>query len=265
MPITPKDSFDFAMSRAKHQLALYDILHDSRQRGIRSDWKDAFCRLMHWPVAETVVRVDGKNKNSMLILREELGLTRTEFTHDYVSELLRGVITSSISALDRYIHDQVSTQSLKLLRRPEANVPKELRQLKIPLLTAKKSLEKLRTDGNARPGSILKADLRDLLHRDETFQSVSGVERGAKMLGIKSFWSEMAKKLPGFTKAGDVQEALRGIATRRNQIVHEADLIIQDRARQPKLRDIARSEAEDAQDFICNFVSAFDELVDENC
>ena len=33
MAVTPKNTFDFAIARGKHQLALYDILHDSRQRG----------------------------------------------------------------------------------------------------------------------------------------------------------------------------------------------------------------------------------------
>lgn len=265
MAITAKDTFDFAMARAKHQLALYDILHDSRQRGIRSDWKRNFTNTMHWPNSENIVRIDGKDKKSVLVLREELGLSRSEFTHDYVSELLRAVITSSISALDRYIHDQVVTHSLNLLRRAEADVPKELKKLRIPLLTVKKSLEKLRSNGTSRPGSILKADLREILHRDETFQNVSGVERGAKMLGIKDFWSELTKKMPGHTKSGDVQDRLREIATRRNQIVHEADVVIQERARLPKLRDISRTEAENARKFVCDLVAAFDNLVSENC
>jgi hypothetical protein len=265
MAITSKDTFDFAMARARHQLALYDILHDNRQRGIRSDWKRNFAKIMHWPHSENIVRIDGKDKNSILVLREELGLSRVDFTHDYVSELLRGAITSSVSALDRYIHDQDISYSLILLRRPEDDIPKELRKLRIPLLTAKRSLEKLRSNGSSRPGSILKADLRKFLHRDQTFQNVSGVERGAQMLGIGDFWSEMASKIPGFTKAKDLQDALRKIAKRRNQIVHEADVIIQERARQPKLRDMTRSEAEEALDFVCEFVSAFDVLANENC
>lgn len=265
MAISPKDTFDFAMIRANHQLALYDILHDSRQRGVRSDWKKKFMGTVTWPNNENIVRIDGKDKNSMLILRECLGLTREQFAHEYVSELLRGVISASISALDRYVHDQVMKHCLTLLRRAEADIPKELKKLKIPLVTAKKSLEKQRSNTSARPGSILKADLREILHRDETFQNVGGVEKGAKMLGIDDFWSKLTRKLPGYTKAGDVQYNLRLIAKRRNQIVHEADVVIQERARTPKLRDISRTEAEEAVVFIQNFVQAFEELVDDHC
>jgi hypothetical protein len=220
---------------------------------------------MHWPKSEEIVRIDGKDSKSMLILREKVGLTRSEFTHDYLAELLRSVITAVVSALDRYIHDQIVTHCLKLLSRAEGEIPKELRQLKLPALTVKRSLEKLRADNGARPGTILKRDMQEMLHRDETFQSVSGIERGAKMLGLKNFWSELTTKIPSYTKSGDVQNALRGITKRRNQIVHEADIVTQERARDIKLRDITYSDAEKAVTFIIAFVDAFDELVAENC
>ena len=265
MPITPKDTFDTAIARARHLLLLYDILHDRRQRNVRADWKIRFCGLMHWPQSEEIVRIDGENQNSMLILRAEVGMSRDEFTHDYISELLRGTITSAVSALDRYIHDQIVNHAIKLLSRAEADIPKELRQLRLPALTVKRSLEKLKADDTSKPGTILKRDLQEMLHRDETFQTVSGVERGARMLGIKDFWAELTKKIPAYTKSGDVQESLRKIATRRNQIVHEADVISQQRAREVKLRDITKPDAEHALTFIETFVSAFDALVTEAC
>lgn len=265
MPITPKDTFDAAITRAHHLLSLYDILHDRRQRNIRTDWKNRFCDLMHWSQSEEIVRIDGKDRNSMLILRAEVGMSRDEFAHDYISELLRGTITSAVSALDRYIHDQIVNHATRLLGRAEASIPKELKQLRLPVLTVKRSIEKSRNDGASRPGTILKRDLQKMLHRDETFQSVSGVERGAQMLGLKDFWAELTKKMSGYSKAGDVQESLRKIATRRNQIVHEADVITQQRAREIKLRDITKPEAENIVTFIETLVKAFDELVTENC
>jgi len=265
MAVTPKDAFDFAIARARHQLTLYDILHDSRQRNIRRDWKERFCEFMRWPKSEKIVRVDGASKQSMLILRESVGLTRSEFAHEYLSEILRGVVTASVSALDRYIHDQVTDKSLQLLRRAEADVPKELRQIKVPLLTAKRSMEKLRGDSSARPGALLKAELREILHKEETFQSVASVEKGAKMLGIRDFWGRILAELPRFSSKGEVQEELRAVTHRRNQIVHEADLIIQERPRDTKLRDIGRSDAENALAFVEEFVFGVDRLVAEDC
>lgn len=227
--------------------------------------KERFCDLMRWPKSEQIVRVDGANKQSMLILRESVGLTRSEFTHEYLSEILRGVVTASVSALDRYIHDQVTDKSLQLLRRAEEDVPKELRQIKVPLLTAKRSLEKLRSDSTSRPGALLKAELRDILHKEETFQNVAAVEKGAKMLGITDFWGRILTELPRFSSKGEVQDELRAVTRRRNQIVHEADLIIQERPRDTKLRDIGRSEAENAVNFVEEFVLGFDRLVAQDC
>lgn len=265
MAITPKDTFDAALSRAQHLLVLYDILHDSRQRSIRADWKKAFCKCMHWPISEEIVRIDGKDKNSILILKDNLGLSRKEFTHEYLSELLRSIITASVSALDKFIHDQIVSNSLKLLSRPEDDIPKKLKNLKISALTFKRSLEKLRSESSSRPGSILKKDLQDMLHRDETFQSVSGVEKGAQMLGIQDFWGEMSNRMTGYPSAGAVQEGLRKITKRRNQIVHEADVIPQQKAHRVKLRDISVADATHALDFISDFVTQFDVLVEENC
>ena len=56
------------------------------------------------------------------------------FTSDCIAELLLEVITAAISTLDRYIHDQIVTHCLKLLSRPEGDIPKELRPLKLPAL-----------------------------------------------------------------------------------------------------------------------------------
>jgi len=265
MPIIAKDTFDAAIARAHHLLTIYDILHDHRHRNIRADWRENFCNMMHWPKSEEIVRIDGKDRNSLLILRAEIGMTRAEFTHDYLSELLRGAITSTVSALDRYIHDQIVNHAIKLLSRAEGDIPKELRQLRLPALTVKRSLEKLKSDSASRPGTILKRELQEMLHRDETFQSVSGVEKGARMLGLKDFWSELTKKLQDYTRRGDVQASLKKITKRRNQIVHEADVITQQKARKVKLRDISKSEAENAVSFIKSLVLAFDELVTENC
>ena len=217
---------------------------------------------MHWPAAENVVRIDGKDKKSMLILRESLGLSREQFTHQYASELLRAALSTSISALDRYMHDQIVSRSIGLLRRRVEDIPKELGNLRIPALTVKNSLEKLRSNVSARPGSILKKDLQDVLHRDETFQSVSGVERGAKLLGLKDFWKCVTNEMDGFTKPGDVQSQLKKIATRRNQIVHEADLILQQRARKPKLREISIGDAQGAIGFVELLVQAIDRLIE---
>lgn len=59
----------------------------------------------------------------------------------------------------------------------------------------------------------------------------------------------------------ELQDKLNTIAKRRNQIVHEADLIIQDRARDVKMRTISKQEALDIVIFIKAFVVAMDKVV----
>ena len=60
MPVSSKNVFDFAHERAHHFLTLYDILHNSRQRDGRKDWLKRFKGFMNWPLADEIVRIDGK-------------------------------------------------------------------------------------------------------------------------------------------------------------------------------------------------------------
>ncbi len=55
MAIRAKDAFDHAMERTKHFLVLYNILHDTRSRDVRSDWAGGFRDLMRWPNSEKIV------------------------------------------------------------------------------------------------------------------------------------------------------------------------------------------------------------------
>lgn len=261
MPISAKDGFNSAMDRANHLLILYAILHNTRTRVVRNDWAKTFKQHMQWPLSEQIVRVDGEN--SLLILRESAGIDGTHFAHDYLSELLRATIVAAVSALDRYMHDMVVERSLDLLRLPEEDIPKELRKLAVPILSAKKALEHLRKDSKSKPGNILKQAIQAALHEDYTFQSSSSIEKGAKMLGIKDFWGEIVKHLPNKPIKGDVQKKLKEITTRRNQIGHEADLILKTSAKKITVREIKLETTKEYVSWIRDFVSAINEVASE--
>jgi len=259
--VKPKDGFDAAMERVNHLLLLYDVLHNTRSRRIRKDWAASFLDLMRWPKGEAIVRVDGKDKQSLLILRPGLGVDHTRFTHDYLSELLRSAIVATVAALDRYVHDLVLHHSWALLCRPEGSIPPELKKLSLPVLATKQALERLRSDSGARPGHLVKAALQEHLHRDHTFQRPDDLARAAKMLGVEDFWGEVAKLMPGRTDKGQVIEKLRTVVTRRNQIVHEADIHRKTKAKKITLRDISRTTAEDWCAWTRSLVSAIDKVV----
>lgn len=257
----PKSAFDAAIARAQHLLKLYDILHDVRQRGVRKDWATKFKKLTGWPAGEEIVRVDGKDRNSMLILRESIGVDRQHFAHDYLSELLRASVVAAVSALDRYLHDQVVKHCWKLLSRAEDEIPKKLKEIDLSPLVAKRALEKLRKNPKARPGGIVKEAIQQRLHKDYTFQSPSAVVDASKMLGLKDFWSEVASRMPGSPPKADVEATLREITYRRNRIVHEADLIQRTRHSRFKLREIGAAEAANWVSWMSDFVGAIDAFI----
>ncbi|MBI3301966.1 MAG: hypothetical protein HYZ72_07805 [Deltaproteobacteria bacterium] len=81
------------------------------------------------------------------------------------------------------------------------------------------------------------------------------------MLGIKDFWSVVASKMPGKPSKEDVMKQLREIATRRNQIVHEADLVRKIKSKQLTLREVKHAEAKNIVDWTKNFVGAIEQVV----
>lgn len=253
--------FDAAIIRTDHLIRLYDILRDSRARGIRSDWGTNFKAFMGWPAGEEIERVDGKDWNSMLILREAVGIDRSQFAHEYLSELLRAAVVATVSALDRYVHDAVLEHSWSLLSRAEKDVPKALKRMTVSVLATKKALEKQRIDPKSRPGHLVKAAMQAQLHIDHTFQKPDDIVKGAKMLGIDNFWTKVATEMPNAPPKIDVINKLKVIANRRNQIVHEADLVRKTKAKQVTLRDISRSEAEEWVNWIRSFVDAMEKVV----
>ena len=258
----PIDLFNASIERPKHLLRLYDLLHDSRSRAVRSDWANAFKEMMHWPKGEHIVRVDGKDQQSLLIMRQDVGIDRAHFSHDYLSELLRSVVVAAISSLDRYLHDLVVYHSWTLLSKADEDVPTELKKVSIPVSVAKKAIQQLKKDSKARPGNIVKKAIQERLHREYTFQKPDDVLKASRMLGLEDFWTSVAGKMPGHPKKDDVISTLRTIAKRRNEIVHEADLVLKTKAKKITLRDITRTDAEEWVNWMTDFVTAIDKVAD---
>ena len=258
----PIGSFNGAIKRSQHLLHLYTLLQDTRQRSVRADWAENFNRLMHWPASEKIVRVDGKGRNSVLILRDRVGIDRDQFAHDYLCELLRSAVVAAVSAMDKYLHDIIVDKAWKLLDQGEENVPKELRKVNIPITTAKKALKHLKINPTARPGTIVKSAIQEQLHQTTTFQNPSSVLQAGKMLGIGDFWGKVSNELPGNQSKNDVIGTLQKITHRRNQIVHEADQIRRTRAHKITLRDLSFNQAEKWVIWIEAFIKSIDSVVD---
>lgn len=128
------------------------------------------------------------------------------------------------------------------------------------MLATKKALEKLKSNPSSRPGTLIKKEIQNVIHIDFTFQKKSDIEKGAKLLGITDFWRQVSTKMPNNPSPGDVQDELTKIAKRRNQIVHESDLILKTSAKEISQRDITRADAENAINWVTSFVQALDEV-----
>ena len=260
MAVSPKNGFDFALERAEHFLTLYSLLKNTRRRAVRKDWAAKCKTLMKWPATEKIIRVDGAGKQSILLVRPAAGLTDNHFNHEYCSELLRGSVVTAVSALDKYFHDLVVYRSWKLLSQREEFIPTELKKISLPVLTAKRSLERLRNDKSARPGSLIKQAIQEQLHREFTFQKPDSLARGAKMLGIDDFWTKVAAVMAGGVARADIIKKLTEIADRRNHIVHEADVIRKTRARKYSSRELTETVARDYVSWIRDLVAAIDQV-----
>lgn len=259
----PKKKFAACIERAEHFLMLYELLCNTRRKDTYSNWQ--FSRPNHWKTGDGFVRIDGKNKDSILIIRGTLGITREKFCHDNLSGLLAAAVVFAVSALDRYVHDQIVENSWKLLNRAERDIPKDLSRLRVPLLATKKAVERLKRASNSRPGFIVKQEIQEVLHREYTFQKSNPLKSAGDILGIKDFWGSLAEAHSDKLSKSDLIAKLDAIAERRNQIVHEADTVLTIKDSQIQTHDITKVIAKDYIDFIEKTVSALDKVIENQC
>lgn len=253
-------TFEQAIERSEHFLFLYDLLSNTRERGIRSDWARKFKAFMHWPSDSKLLRVDGDC--SVLIVKDgPPGLTYDRFEHSYVSELLRSSIVSSVSSLDKYFHDKTLNKCFTLLNGPEKDLPKKLKSFELPALQAFKATKSVRGNPRARPGSQLKKAMQEKLHLS-TFQNSHGVEECCALMGVGKFWTNVANELGGVWGAESAMKELEKICRRRNQIVHEADLERKISSKRYALREIERKTAQDSFEFIRSLVVAAEKVIE---
>ena len=83
------------------------------------------------------------------------------------------------------------------------------------------------------------------------------------MLGIKDFWGNVVEAIDIDTSKSDLLATLSKITKRRNQIVHEADLI-KTSGRDPSLREISYADAEKWVNWMASFGLAVSTVVKDN-
>lgn len=242
-------------------MRLYEGLTNRRTRGIRSDWKASFCKLMHWPKNSAIQRID--SKDAVLILRDGCSLKAKDFHSDELQELLRGALTLCVSALDRYMHERIVKKIIAALKKPPVRDGKrthlrEQREFSIPALVALQvaqrvvASKKTKVAKRIRPANEVRNAIQDALHK-RTFQSWRELEDGFRLIGISGL-SGALQPLYG-TPIQPVQNHLNKIAQKRNRIVHEADLVRHRRGGKTRLHPITAVEVRTTITFLDDLVA----------
>lgn len=258
----PREVFNNGYERAEYLLNLYQLLRNTRRRGIRQDWAREFKDFMRWRQRDRIDRVDGSH--AILILRVGANLTPAHFEREYLSELLRAALVGVVAALDRYCHDVVVSGILGELRRSERNASGALRRLRIPIFSVKAAIRHARMRRGrggrvrTRPMTHVRHAVQDLLHL-ETFQRSEDIARGLSMVGIQNIWNRCADQLPG--TANEITRRLNQIVDRRNKIVHEGDAVVRRRGGIIALHEINRGQVHRDVQWIGGLVNAIETIV----
>lgn len=260
----PKDAFDQTMARVDQLLQLYRLVCDTRSRKVRTDWANKFKNLMHWPKNETIHRVDGEH--AILVLREASGLDRSHFCKENLGEILRAALVFTVSALDRFCHDLLLPRAMKMLRKNANSWPNEFKKLSLPLPDIKSAIEhakKRKGKGGhrrTRPMTIIRAALQDQFHRDLTLQKPNDIAQAFSMVGVKNLWTKCKEKMN--EEPVNIERRLNRIVRRRNQIVHEGDLVRKQKAKKHTLNSITEKDVKDDVDWIRRLAEAINGVVE---
>lgn len=252
------EAFDNAIDRANHLVDLYELLHNRRQRCIRSDWADRARALFNWNAGDDIQRID--SSNAVLLIRNGDGWELEHFEHCWLGELLRSAIVAAVSSVDRYFHDMVTT---KLLSQLAGDTPKTLAAIQISIKDADRVLQKALesrkgTKKATRPRTILKDAFRRVLNK-KTFQGTVQIEEACAMLGLPKCWKKVQKEMG--SSADDLRKTLTRIVRRRNRIVHEGDIKQASRPRAVTLNDIDLNGTRSDIDWLTSLVKAFNKLL----
>jgi len=252
--MTPRQAFDDVILRANRLLRIHDGLINTRQRGIRADWKRGFCSLMHWKQSANIQRVDGKD--AIIVLRDGASLSEDDLNQDAMDDLLRSALVYGVSALDRYVHERVCKGIIKAYR--EATLSKEQKDFSIPLtlaLSAAESLRKAHKAGkDVRPANEIRKAIQEMLHT-RPFQSWRDIDYAFRLIGV----TDMAGKIQTSKGLGDLKaykKQLNAIVERRHKIVHEGDLPRHERGGIAKKVPISRA-------FIVSSLTHLEDFVNE--
>jgi len=166
------------------------------------------------------------------------------------NDLLRSQVVYAVSAFDKLMHDLIRVGMVQIFMGSRPTTPKYQNEA-VPI----QYLPEL-VPGATPPPEIRLTEIIRERHSTQSFQDPTKVADGLALIwehGQK--WQQIAQGLGTTDAAARVK--LRLIVTRRNAIVHEADLNPVTNTKQT----ITRAEATDSSDFLLNLGNRICDLV----
>ncbi len=192
-----------------------------------------------------------------------LSLVNNGIPNDVISDLLRVEIVNSVSAMDRFFHDAIVSRVMQLINSGAGILTSKVKGHPLSMDSLLRILELERTGELSNPllrNDIIRSiesELR-LYFKNYAFQQPDKIKEALKYLSAADYKLQDIAARVGLPSEGTVQEKqkyleqrLKLIADRRNQIVHEADSNLLGE-RMP----ISKTEAKETTDFISCFIEA---------
>ncbi|GAA3539023.1 hypothetical protein [Nocardioides daeguensis] len=173
------------------------------------------------------------------------------------ADLRRQALVMGVAGLDTWMH-------WKIHRVPLDALSQNLAEIAVPFANlvemGERSVEARKQGVRDRP--MVRA--RNALHAQLlriTFQSARDWQRGFNLLGVRSgFTAVGAAMVPSEAKA-DIESRLNQLSHRRNQVVHEGDLMRQAKPRAIRHNDLEAAKVADDLLWIRRFLTAVDSMV----
>jgi len=105
---------------------------------------------------------------------------------------------------------------------------------------------------------LVKESIQEQLYQ-RTFQNPREIGDGFSIIGVKKLWTICAKNME--CRAEDVKKHLDKIASRRNKIVHEGDLVRHKKGGRPRQAKITPKQVADDIEWLGILVDAFENAI----
>ncbi len=178
------------------------------------------------------------------------------------NDLRRSALVMVVAAVDSYMHWLVYRRLSEV--RKEGDLPKSFAKLDIPFTDiaalADAVITRRQKKKDIRPWVQVKNAMQKRLLR-ETFQSYEQVGTAFSLAGIEKAWSRVADKFG--TQATAIKLRLNHLVHRRNQMVHEGDIMRASRPQKLKYNEVEHAVIVADVDWTEQLIAAIEQVVAE--